>query len=58
GLERLRLHDLRRTAATPAVAAGTRVLLVQQWLACARRSGTRNPDHTAHGAAAERVAKL
>ncbi|MDX6619948.1 MAG: hypothetical protein QOK36_2334, partial [Gaiellales bacterium] len=59
GLERIRLHDLRHSAATLAVAAGESILFVQAQLGHADVRTTQryaHPDAAAHRAAAARVA--
>ena len=59
GLPHIRLHDLRHTAATLAVAAGESVLFVQSMLGHSDVRTTMryaHPDHRAHRAAAARVA--
>ena len=59
GLPHIRLHDLRHTAATLAVAAGESVLFVQSMLGHSDVRTTMryaHPDHGAHRAAAARVA--
>jgi integrase len=59
GLPHIRLHDLRHTAATLAVAAGESVLFVQSMLGHSDVRTTMryaHPDHEAHRAAAARVA--
>jgi integrase len=59
GLARIRLHDLRHSAATLAVAAGESILFVQAQLGHADVRTTQryaHPDHEAHRAAAARVA--
>jgi integrase len=59
GLERIRLHDLRHSAASLAVAAGESVLFVQAQLGHADVRTTQryaHADHQAHRAAAARVA--
>jgi integrase len=59
GVPHIRLHDLRHTAATLAVAAGESVLFVQSMLGHSDVRTTMtyaHPDHETHRAAAARVA--